>query len=519
MSLTKILRNVGIGIALVSSLSCGTEISCNEGRRYVEGQGCVDDSKDAGSVDSFVEKDTYTPPKDTFIHPIDTYIPKEDTFVEEDTYMPPKDTYVCPKMEVFKDVDGDGYGSKFSKMLCEPEGNYTATNPKDCDDNNKEIHPNAKEECNNKDDNCNGKTDEDLSQSCKNECNTGLEYCIQGEWKNCNASKNCSTDILGDTNCDGKVDITDVNQIKNYNDGKITSFKTKNGNECISGLKNADTDCNGKIDVFDMTTIVDFVNGYSKVVECPKDELVMGDVNCDGKVDISDHGSIVSYVLKEKSGFNKPGGSNCTTGKKAADINCDGKIDMEDTKIILANILQEIPFLGICKNGWAIYDDFEDGYKNKTLWKVDSNYSGDGIFAIVESNGYKQAAYLGPDKADTFLANPIESKLLDLTKLSEVQINFDIDIYPTKCIKSGSANIYLIDGDKVKHEIYKTGLKEKIELTLKNEGKTISIHSGSKVTSIFNQFKEPLNVGFVGKMKSTCEGWFDLKVKEVKYKY
>ena len=45
MSLTNLLKNVGIGVALVSSLSCGTEISCNEGRRYVEGKGCVDDCK------------------------------------------------------------------------------------------------------------------------------------------------------------------------------------------------------------------------------------------------------------------------------------------------------------------------------------------------------------------------------------------------------------------------------------------------------------------------------------------
>ena len=43
MSLTNLLKNFGIGVALVSSLSCGTEISCNEGRRYVEGKGCVDD--------------------------------------------------------------------------------------------------------------------------------------------------------------------------------------------------------------------------------------------------------------------------------------------------------------------------------------------------------------------------------------------------------------------------------------------------------------------------------------------
>ena len=197
MSLTNLLKNVGVGLALVSSLSCGTEISCNEGRRYVEGKGCVDDSKDAGSVDSFVEKDTYTLPKDTFIPQQDTYIPKEDTYVapdipkEKDTYIPPKDTYVCQKKEFFKDVDGDGFGSKFSQMLCEPEGKYTATNSKDCDDNDKNINPDSKEICDNKDNDCDSQTDENLSQSCKTDCGEGLEKCVAGEWKNCDADTTC----------------------------------------------------------------------------------------------------------------------------------------------------------------------------------------------------------------------------------------------------------------------------------------------------------------------------------------
>ena len=202
MSLTNLLKNVGIGIALATSLySCAPEISCNQGRKYVEGQGCVDDS-DAGSIDTFVEKDTYIPPKDTFIPKEDTFIPEEDTYVvpdipvEKDTYTPPKDIYICPKKEFFKDHDEDGFGSKFSKMLCKPEGKYTATNSKDCDDNDKNINPDAKEICNNKDDDCNGKTDEDLSKSCKTDCGEGLEKCVAGEWKSCDAEKDCSKIIV-----------------------------------------------------------------------------------------------------------------------------------------------------------------------------------------------------------------------------------------------------------------------------------------------------------------------------------
>lgn len=65
----------------------------------------------------------------------------------------------------------------------------------------------ANEVCDNKDNNCDGKTDENLTQSCSSVCESGLETCVNGVWKNCSALQP-STEVCDnkDNNCDGKVD-------------------------------------------------------------------------------------------------------------------------------------------------------------------------------------------------------------------------------------------------------------------------------------------------------------------------
>ena len=67
----------------------------------------------------------------------------------------------------YYDGDNDGYGrTQEAKCLCTALGNYKATQPHDCDDNDAQVNPEAIEGCNGKDDNCNGETDEENSQGC-----------------------------------------------------------------------------------------------------------------------------------------------------------------------------------------------------------------------------------------------------------------------------------------------------------------------------------------------------------------
>jgi hypothetical protein len=70
-------------------------------------------------------------------------------------------------IDYYKDVDNDGYGIEQDKMcLSAPLGEYRATRPNDCDDQDGTVNPGAQEKCNNKDDNCNGVTDEEGASDC-----------------------------------------------------------------------------------------------------------------------------------------------------------------------------------------------------------------------------------------------------------------------------------------------------------------------------------------------------------------
>ena len=56
----------------------------------------------------------------------------------------------------YQDLDGDTYGTPFTKKYCAPFGSYTATNQADCDDSKASVNPGAVEICDNIDNNCNG---------------------------------------------------------------------------------------------------------------------------------------------------------------------------------------------------------------------------------------------------------------------------------------------------------------------------------------------------------------------------
>ena len=373
MGLSQLVRRYFVPAALVvGMLGCSSEKDpCRDGRIYQEGIGCVDEapSYDAGSsIDTFMAKDASVPPQeDTFVAK-DTYVaPKEDTFIAKDTFVPKPDTN-CDKMEYFADSDGDGYGnSKDSKFLCGPTSHYITEKGGDCNDKDKFVNPNVKEECNGIDDDCDGKTDL-LYKACKTDCGNGKEYCLSGSWLDCDAPKSCSTNVLGDVNCDGKVTSTDSLLIGQYISGFFTEFKTQNGSICASGKKSADVNCDGSVDIDDVNLVMSYTVGKINTLECSVDVLKLGDVNCDGDINIQDTLAVVDYVTGTFTEFKKVNGKVCSTGKQAADVNCDNAIDIDDVNAITDYILGGPSFFPGCEERIAMVCE------DKQLW----SFSPDG---------------------------------------------------------------------------------------------------------------------------------------------
>ena len=68
----------------------------------------------------------------------------------------------------YKDKDEDGWGmtNKY-QCLCGPDGEYSASQPGDCDDSTWATNPNGAEVCNSQDDDCDGINDNEGSLGCK----------------------------------------------------------------------------------------------------------------------------------------------------------------------------------------------------------------------------------------------------------------------------------------------------------------------------------------------------------------
>ncbi|MFH2007115.1 MAG: putative metal-binding motif-containing protein, partial [bacterium] len=70
--------------------------------------------------------------------------------------------------DYYVDMDQDNYGQTFlSQCLCTGQGNYTASLPNDCNDNNANVNPAVPEDCSTGfDDNCNQDTNEQNALNC-----------------------------------------------------------------------------------------------------------------------------------------------------------------------------------------------------------------------------------------------------------------------------------------------------------------------------------------------------------------
>jgi len=79
----------------------------------------------------------------------------------------PDDALNCKIL--YKDEDGDGYGSMDTKCRCVPEPPYLADNSFDCDDTKKEVHPGGYEDCSTAavDENCDGSFNQQDGLNCK----------------------------------------------------------------------------------------------------------------------------------------------------------------------------------------------------------------------------------------------------------------------------------------------------------------------------------------------------------------
>jgi hypothetical protein len=68
--------------------------------------------------------------------------------------------------QLYRDTDGDGYGTASFQCWCEPSGEYRTDTADDCDDTDPAVYPGAPEICDAKDNACNGKADPEDALGC-----------------------------------------------------------------------------------------------------------------------------------------------------------------------------------------------------------------------------------------------------------------------------------------------------------------------------------------------------------------
>jgi len=166
----------------------------------------------------------------------------------------------------YKDADSDGYGDESDKVCqCSAQGDYTATQGGDCNDDNAAINPGMTETCNNLDDDCDGTIDNGsftiITGTDVGECQQGITDCVGGAMVVTQTEIGPSAETCNgvDDDCDGTID-----------NGSFAITTGTDVGECQQGI----TDCVGGSMVVTQTEIG------------PTTEVCNGlDDNCDGSID------------------------------------------------------------------------------------------------------------------------------------------------------------------------------------------------------------------------------------------
>lgn len=114
-------------------------------------------------------------------------------------------------LELFEDVDGDGFGTEVARSLCEPVDSFRALRSGDCDDTDPLVHPLVTERCDGRDEDCSGLPDDGaasasclgvgvLDATCSagrcviNTCEPGVDDCNDDPSDGCERSLGAVTD-------------------------------------------------------------------------------------------------------------------------------------------------------------------------------------------------------------------------------------------------------------------------------------------------------------------------------------
>lgn len=253
-----------------------------------------------------------------------------------DREIDPIDTEGCEVYYI--DADDDGFGLlRQTQCLCAPGGDFTATEPGDCDDTNGTINPGEIEQCNGVDDDCSGFADEPwptLSSSCDGDdadaCEDGAIVCTEdGMGTICDDGPDTpgATEVCNgaDDDCNGVADDPWAAQLGTPCDGA-------DADECLNGLFVCSGDGSGLS-----------CSGDANITEiCDGD-----DDDCDGSVDEGcdddndDHCDENMTVVGNPATCNPVLGEDCNDGLSTVnpsaqeicngvDDDCDDAIDNND---------------------------------------------------------------------------------------------------------------------------------------------------------------------------------------------
>ena len=124
----------------------------------------------------------------------------------------------------------------------------------------------------------------------------------------------CYSDILGDADCNGRIDMND-----SYN---VTLFKAGMYKKAFSNIA-ADVNCDGVVNQCDALLIGRYDLGLINTLY-----VRFGDVDSNGIIDISDAVKLSRYIAKD-------GTKLSDIEKKRADVNGDGKVTQADADAIV----------------------------------------------------------------------------------------------------------------------------------------------------------------------------------------